>query len=295
MDINPQVLNWNIRGANDPAKRSAIREFVSTLHVNIVCFQETKLDVIDDFTVLQSLGPSFDEYMYLPAVQTRGGILLAWDTSVIELENFSFDTYAITAEVKTRDNNRWWISTVYGPQDTADKINFLREISERRALCPGPWMIIGDFNMILYASEKNNENLDRRMMARFRRFVQEQELKDLYMHGRVYTWSNEREIPTMTRIDRALVSVDWDLQNPDALLQAMSSSISDHAPLHLSLSVAFRPKQRFKFELFWLNLEGIDEAIKEAWKCDDRITEPFRRLDALFRNAAVLGTEEIFF
>jgi exonuclease III len=262
------------------------------LHVNIVCFQETKLDVIDDFTVLQSLGPSFDEYMYLPAVQTRGGILLAWDTSVIELENFSFDTYAIMAEVKTRDNNRWWISTVYGPQDTADKINFLREISERRALCPGPWMIIGDFNMILYASEKNNENLDRRMMARFRRFVQEQELKDLYMHGRVYTWSNEREIPTMTRIDRALVSVDWDLQNPDALLQAMSSSISDHAPLHLSLSAAFRPKQRFKFELFWLNLEGIDEAIKEAWKCDDRITEPFRRLDALFRNAAVLGTEE---
>jgi hypothetical protein len=34
------------------------------------------------------------------------------------------------------------------------------------------------------------------------------ELRDLYMHGWLFTWSNEREVPTMTRIDRALVSVD---------------------------------------------------------------------------------------
>jgi hypothetical protein len=34
----------------------------------------------------------------------------------------------------------------------------------------------------------------------------------------------------MTMIDYALVSVDWDLLNPDTLLQALSSSVSDHAP-----------------------------------------------------------------
>jgi hypothetical protein len=38
--------------------------------------------------------------------------------------------------------------------------------------------------------------------------------------------------------------------------------------------------------MFWLNLEGFDEAVKEAWRCDEEITDPFRRLDALFRNAA---------
>jgi hypothetical protein len=37
------------------------------------------------------------------------------------------------------------------------------------------------------------------------------------MHGRLFTWSNEREVPTLTRIDRALVSVDWDLNNLDCL------------------------------------------------------------------------------
>jgi hypothetical protein len=75
-------------------------------------------------------------------------------------------------------------------------------------------------------------------------------MKDLYLHGRMYTWSNERESPTLTRIDRALVSVDWDLLHPDAFLQALSSSVSDHASIHLGLSAAFRPKRRFKFEAF---------------------------------------------
>jgi hypothetical protein len=46
------------------------------------------------------------------------------------------------------------------------------------------------------------------MMTTFRHFIQEQEIKDLYLHGRRFTWSNEREVPTLTRIDRAFVSVD---------------------------------------------------------------------------------------
>jgi hypothetical protein len=175
---------------------------------------------------------------------------------------------------------------VYGPQTHEDKLSILQELAERRSLCPGPWLLLGDFNMIMYAEEKSNDRLDRFMMARFRHFVQEHEIKDLYLHGRRFTWSNEREETTLTRIDRAIASVDWDLMHPDAFLQALSSSVSDHAPIHLSLSAAFKPKRRFKFEAFWLNLEGVEEALKEAWVCDPSIVDPFRRLDALFRNAA---------
>jgi hypothetical protein len=67
---------------------------------------------------------------------------------------------------------------------------------------------------------------------------------------------------------------------------ALSSNISDHATIHFSLNAGFRPKKRFKFEMYWLKLEGFDEAIKEAWRCDPRIVDPYRRLDALFRKTA---------
>lgn len=168
MDCMFEILCWNVRGLNDPAKRDAVREFIASLRVSIVCLQETKLNVIDDFLVMQCLGPSFDGFVYVPAVETRGGILLAWNKSFVDIERASFDSYAITGEVIPRDNNRWWITTVYGPQTHEDKLNFLHDLAERRSLCPGPWLLLGDFNMIMYAEEKNNDRLDRFMMSRFR-------------------------------------------------------------------------------------------------------------------------------
>jgi hypothetical protein len=73
---------------------------------------------------------------------------------------------------------------------------------------------------------------------------------------------------------------------PDAMLQAITSSVSDHAPLHLSMSACQRPKHRFHFELFWLNLEGFDDAVKEGWACSPAVVDPFVRLEECFRSLA---------
>ncbi|XP_073353792.1 uncharacterized protein [Aegilops tauschii subsp. strangulata] len=143
---------------------------------------------------------------------------------------------------------------------------FLEELTARRELCPGTWMVIGDFNVILQASDKNNSHLDRRMMRKFQQFVDGNGLKELYMHGRAFTWSNEREVPTLIKIDKALVSVDWEIDYPDCMLQAMSTPASDHCPLHLALNENIHPQRRFRFEVFWTRLEGFDDVVKEAWE-----------------------------
>ncbi|XP_073360044.1 uncharacterized protein [Aegilops tauschii subsp. strangulata] len=124
------------------------------------------------------------------------------------------------------------------------------------------------------------------MMRKFRDLVDDLELKELYMHGQSFTWSNERDTPMLTKIDRVLVSVDWELHYPDNLLQALSTNISDHALLHLSTCAHFCLKRKFRIEMFWTKLEGFLDAVKEAWVCDASITDPFRRLDALLRNTA---------
>jgi hypothetical protein len=112
------------------AKRDSVRELVCSLRVNLVCLQETKLAAFDRFTVNQCLGPSFDGFTFLPAIETRGGILLAWNSEILEITNISLDTYAITGEVHSKDNCVWWTTVVYGPQSTADKIAFLNELQE---------------------------------------------------------------------------------------------------------------------------------------------------------------------
>ncbi|KAE8797283.1 hypothetical protein D1007_27529 [Hordeum vulgare] len=123
---------------------------------------------------------------------------------------------------------------------------------------PGLWVILGDFNMILRANKKSNSNINRTMMGKFWRFMDDHELKEPCLHGRTFTWSNERNDPTFTKIDRVLVSVDWELIHPEQLLQALSTRVSDHAPLHLSTSVHFFHKKRFRFEVFWTKMEGFE-------------------------------------
>jgi hypothetical protein len=122
MDCLLEILCWNVRGLNDPRKRDAIREFLDTVHAKIVCFQETKMSVIDRYTVMQCLGPAFDGFSFLPALGTRGGILLAWDSSVVNMTNISLDSFSLNAEVHGHGSQAWWLSVVYGPQSVEDKI-----------------------------------------------------------------------------------------------------------------------------------------------------------------------------
>lgn len=81
--------------------------------------------------------------------------------------------------------------------------------------------------------------------------------------------------------------MEWELAHPENLLQALSSGVSDHAPSHLSTSAHMYHKKRFRFEVFWTKLDGFDDAVHEARICDEGFVDPFKRLDALFRNTAV--------
>lgn len=62
-------------------------------------------------------------------------------------------------------------------------------------------MVVGDFNLLVNPEDKNNSIINRRMLSRFRNNLNALELKELYLNGRRYTWSNERERATMEKVD----------------------------------------------------------------------------------------------
>jgi hypothetical protein len=65
-------------------------------------------------------------------VDTRGGILLAWDSSILSVPDISMDSHAITGLVHTLNQASWWITVVYGPQSVEEKELFLAELAVRR-------------------------------------------------------------------------------------------------------------------------------------------------------------------
>lgn len=284
---NHNVLVWNVRGLNARCRRDSLREVVRDCNAAIVCVQETKLAVISPFLVNEMLGTRFSSFAYLPADGTRGGILVACRSPELSCTPCHCGQYSVSVLVSSEDNEGPWCFTgVYGPQADVDKIEFLDELRSIQASITCPWLLAGDFNLLLEATNKNNLNINRRNMGRFRRFVDEAELKDIHLHGRRYTWSTGTSRPTLEKLDRILVTVEWDLLYPNSFLQALSSDMSDHCPLLLTTDAAVRPKRRFHFENFWIKIPGYLAAVERGWQCSGDITDPFARLDQLLRNTA---------
>ena len=111
------------------------------------------------------------------------------------------------------------------------KIEFMQYIVDIRNLYVGPWLVAGDFNLLAKREDKRNALVNRRMLARFQAKLNQLELKELYLHGRRYTWSYERRNATLEMIDHIYVSNESDEAYPTCFLSALGIAVSEHSPL----------------------------------------------------------------
>ncbi|XP_024314534.1 uncharacterized protein LOC112270714 [Brachypodium distachyon] len=126
---------------------------------------------------------------HLPAEGTRGDILLLWDENSVALSDVSFGTYSASAMVTILECETYFKLT----------------------LSMQKWLILGDFNLIYRACDKNNRNVNLRLMGQFCRALEDCNLKEINLQNRKFTWSNERESPTLVKLDRAFYNNAWDL------------------------------------------------------------------------------------
>uniref|UniRef100_A0A0E0JZB8 ABC transporter domain-containing protein n=1 Tax=Oryza punctata TaxID=4537 RepID=A0A0E0JZB8_ORYPU len=81
------IISWNVRGLNRPARRTTVRETLQMARPHIACLQETKMRDIDA-RLAASLGagllPSFRYKPAMGPLGTRGGILVLWNDDVVD-------------------------------------------------------------------------------------------------------------------------------------------------------------------------------------------------------------------
>jgi exonuclease III len=280
--MNPShILFWNVRGLNSVARRDAVCVLVDAAKIDILCLQETKMSAISRQLILSMLGSDFDNnFICRPSIGASGGILIAWRRRLGTVQDSRVDNHSVSVQFCPATESSWWLTCVYGPQDNQEKIQFLQELRDIRSQCTGPWVVAGDFNLIYRDEDKNNSNLNRAMMGRFRRWINDMAVTELPLHGRKFTWSSSPSSasPTLVKLDRVFCSLDWEEMFPDCLLQSSASDDSDHCPLILGLRNSIASKRRFHFESFWPSLDGFLETVVTAWSSVQPLPCPVQTL-----------------
>ncbi|XP_040248925.1 uncharacterized protein [Aegilops tauschii subsp. strangulata] len=138
-----------------------------------------------------------NNFAYLPALGTRGGVLIAAssDHYTITPQPLLIGAYSVSVLVTELASNAVWSLTgVYGPQEDADKILFLNEMRALQPMCKQEWIIMGDFNLISRMDEKSNGNVNLAMLRRFQAAIDNLNLKELPLIGRRFhlNFSNQK-------------------------------------------------------------------------------------------------------
>lgn len=176
----------------------------------MACFQETKLNLVETRIVKEICGNKLRGYRHLEAQGTRGGILLAWSEMKFQSIQCTIKDHTVTVDflIPTIDIT-FRVAGVYGPSRREGRAEFLQELRDSKPSDDKPWSLCGDFNITLMPEDRSSQNQNWRDSLDFASLLTELGLTDLNLQGRSLTWSNAREIPTMARLDRFLLSASW--------------------------------------------------------------------------------------
>jgi exonuclease III len=227
-----RFISWNVRGLNNPQKREVVRNLLREWQCDMVCLQETKLDCLDLRVVWSLWGNQYVDWVALDVVNTAGGILFMWDTRFVERVDAVVGHFSVSCLLHGLvDDFNWVCLGVYGPHSDESRQHCREELSSSRQHWAAPRCMVGDFNAVRFPSEWLGCTRFTPAMHSFSDWIDTHNLVDLPLVGGSYTWSSGTTPPSMSRIDRALVSLDWEAHYSNVLLKLLPRPISDHHPL----------------------------------------------------------------
>lgn len=123
---------------------------------------------------------------------------------------------------------------MYGPAQEDLKQGFLTELAQLCSKDTVPLVVGGDFNILRGPHEKNNGPFNNRWPFVFNAIIDAANLRELGLSGRQFTWANNLPHQTFEKLDRILVTTEWEAKYPRCTVQALTQEISDHTPFFLN-------------------------------------------------------------
>ncbi|KAL6579793.1 hypothetical protein OROMI_007817 [Orobanche minor] len=141
-----------------------------------------------------------------------------------------------------------------------------------------PWMVGGDFNIVLYPHEKKGDNPPiLSEMEEFRDAILECNLMDGGYVGPPFTWYSNF---IWQRLDQVFSSAEWVNKFPRCCVKHIPRHTSDHNSLLCTFSSdVIKTKTSFRFQNMWVKHHLFLDTVRDSWS----IPSPFSGLLKMYK------------
>ncbi|XP_042944788.1 uncharacterized protein LOC122278670 [Carya illinoinensis] len=308
-DLDAQKETLLKEGRPDLHAVPNVMEAMNELHANFGNLVEMNEHNVAEENITEREEGEFqvwrDRYNYDSCVSNEdvgGKIWLMWkdDTNlVVQAMGDQFIT------VKMVENSKTILMTiVYAKCYYQDRRRLWRDL-EVTNLQNVPWIVVGDFNIIRNDSERRGGRPRISVAIKdFNNSIDICGLMEMKFSGSSLSWCNGHINLTRSwaRLDRGLLNALGCDEYPDAHLNYLARTSSDHVPIHFTLprKVVHYGYPSFKFQQMWTTHDSFLECVSKVWSAEgsglamSRLAFKLKTLKAALRvwNKQVFGRTE---
>ncbi|XP_074300965.1 uncharacterized protein LOC141632305 [Silene latifolia] len=279
------LSSWNIRGLNKLVKQIEVNKFLTQNKLDIIGILETRVKENKSQRILRNKFRGYSSFCNY-SKHYNGRIWLVWNPSTTRVTVLQVHAQVLHCHVHHLATGRaFHLSVVYGSNCPVKRVSLWDSLT---AMAPqvGPWVVMGDFNIVRYSHEKIG-NLPAHLpdMLEFNNCLSSCGLDDMQGTGSDFTWFNKQDPSTRvySKLDRILVNGDWLLTFTQTAAQFLPPWVSDHCPALLTFPGDPAPKRQFKFLECWIDHPDFHHKVAAAWNI--RVTgNSMSELDKCFKD-----------
>lgn len=232
------ILFWNVRGMNKKSRRKDIKNHIRSIQPTVMGLIETKVKSHKASRITNCIPPNWSYYNNY-ANSAKGRIWIAWEDAVWTGSVISISLQQISIQLENKGGLIILITLGYGENKEIDRKQLwadIRDIHDKSL--PHPLLIIGDFNICRYSSEKIGGNLlSITKLQDFNDCINYCGLADVKSIGNTWSWHNNQDGSARIygKLDSGLCNTLWQNVLAQAFIEYRGTSSSDHTPLILHL------------------------------------------------------------